>query len=610
MATTPVMSSAEIVTDQYTRSRSYADALEAKVTDFISDMGAAVVQTPVVDVRFDTTTIAPPTMEELPDLPSITPYAPQVVATPSEDVPELGGQEVQIPAFTVAAPTVTFPAAPSVSIGQVPSIPELGQVALPTAPEITIPQLPQMLSLNTPTFTGTDQHADWLQKLKDAPTLSLVRPQPLNYRKGRAYESELLEAVKARLLERIQGGTGLSPEVERLIFGRAHDREAQVMLDAEADMLRANEALGFSLPQGVTVAQLERLRREFRDKMAGHARDMAIEQAKLEQSNLQQVVAEGVQLESKLMDNALQLEQQSFEIARATADSMLQVYNAAVREFEVLLQQYNAFATTYRTLIEAESMKLEQYKAELQAEQTKASINQSLVEQYKAQISAQQSRVEIYKTQLDGARAQISMEEAKIQAAAERVRGFVATVNAETAKLDLHKTLVGAEQTKVDIYKAQVDAFTAQANIHAERARIQIAAVEAKSRVIASRYDGFRARVQAEASRAEAQSSAARTGLDAYRAAAAAVESKANMTTRIWQAKLEQYRASVEVSANAQRSNAAFALQAAGMNQEVAKVGAQTLSQLLASAWNVVSTGASTSGSVSESHSYSHQVSS
>ena len=60
----------------------------------------------------------------------------------------------------------------------------------------------------------------------------------------------------------------------------------------------------------------------------------------------------------------------------------------------------------------------------------------------------------------------------------------------------------------------------------------------------------------------------------------------------------------------AQRSNAAFAMQASQMNQDVVKTGTQTAAQLLASAWNVVSTSASSQGTLSESHNYSYQGSS
>ena len=608
MATLPTMGPAEIVTDQYTRSRAYAETLQAQVSSVMDALTDTTVETPTIDVKFDTSAITEPELEALPAQPDLGTYAAVPIAAPSEDVSALQGVTDGAPVFDVPAPVLNIPRAPEIRIGQVPTIPSVREVALPDAPELEEPTVPQMLQLRTPTMTGIDQHLDWRAKLEHMPVLDLLRPEPLRHQRGRAYESQLLEALKATLLQRMRGGTGLSPEVEAALWGRTMDREARVLLDAEADALRANESLGFPLPQGVIAQQIDRLRRDFREKMSGLNRDISIEQAKLEQSNLQQVVSEGLQLESKLMDNAMQLEQQSFEIARATADSMLQVYNAGVREFELLLQQYNSVATVYRTLIESENLKLEQLKAELQAEQTKAQINQQLVAQYEAQIKAQQSRVDIYRAQLDGARAQMGLEEAKLQAAGEQVRAFVATISAETAKLDLHKQQMAGEQQKVDIYKVQADVFTSLSSTHNERVRTGIAAIEAQSRLVASRYDGFRALVQADASRAQAHASSNQQALDSYRAAAAAGEAQANMTARIWQAKLAQYQAGVEISANAQRNNAAFVLQAQGMNQEVAKVGAQTLSQLLASAWNVVSTSATTSGGVTESHSYSHDT--
>lgn len=607
MATTPLMSSAEIVTDQYTRSRDYADTLQTQVTAMIDAMGAAPIAVPTIDVNFDMGAIEAPVIPDAGPVPTLTAHTPAVIPLPSEDVAGLDDVVLDLPQFTATPPTLNFGVAPEITIGAVPTLPTIRDVTLPDAPEVQLPSLPTMLSLSTPTFAGLNNHADWLERLKNAPTLDLVRPTALSYQRGKAYESLLLDNLKAVLNERIKGGTGLSAEVEALIWGRAVDRETRIALAAELDVVRANEALGFGLPQGVIAAQLERARRELREKVSGLSRDVAIKQAELEQSNLQQVVAEGVQLESKLMDNALQIEQQSFEAARAVADSYLQVYNAGVREFEVLMQQFNTFATVYRTLIDAETAKLEQYKAELQAEQTKAQINQSLVAQFKAQVEAQQIRVEMYRTQLQGAQTLMQVEQTKLQAAGEQVRAFVATVNAETARLDAYKTKVGAETTKVEAFKAQAQAYAAECSAKSESAKIVVTALEAKARILSSRYDGYRARVQSEASLAEIAASNSRVQLDAYRASNAATESKANMTSTIWRAKLQQYQAGIEVSANAQRSNAAFALQAAQMNQDLTKVGAQTMAQLLSSAWNVVSTSASSSGSLSESHSYSHE---
>lgn len=609
MATTPVMSSAEIVTDQFVRSRQYADNLEVKVSGMLDALAAAPVVVPLIDVSFDTSIIDAPSIPDVGPVPTMMAHTPQAVPLPSEEVAGLDDVVLNLPEFTAVPPVLNFGNAPEITIGTVPTLPGIRDVTLPDAPEVELPTLPTMLALNTPTFAGMGSHADWLERLKNAPTLDLVRPTPLVYRRGQAYESMLLDNLKAVLNERIKGGTGLSAEVEALIWGRAVDRESRLALDAELDIVRAGEALGFKLPQGVVAAQLERARRAYSEKMAGLSRDVAIKQAELEQSNLQQVVAEGVQLESKLMDNALQIEQQAFEAARAVADSHLQIYNAGVREFEVLMQQFNTFASIYRTLIDAETAKLEQYKAELQAEQTKAQINQSLVAQFKAQVEAQQIRVEMYRTQLQGAQTLMQVEQTKLQAAGEQVRAFVATVNAETARLDAYKTKVGAETTKVDAFKAQAQAYAAECSAKAESAKIIVTALEAKARIVSSRYDGYRARVQSEASLSEIAASNSRVQLEAFRASNAATESKANLTATIWRAKLQQYQAGVEVSANAQRSNAAFAMQAQGMNQDLVKTGAQTASQLLASAWNVVSTQATSTGSLTESHSYSHSAS-
>src|SRR5690606_11543356 len=127
--------------------------------------------------------------------------------------------------------------------------------------------------------------------------------------RGPGYESALLKTLQAVLAQRMQGGTGLAPAVEQAIWDRARDRETKTALAAEQDVLRASEGLGFPMPAGVTVSQLERARRDAREKLSTLSRDIAIKQADMEQQNLRESIAQTMQLEDRLLSHSTQLEQ-------------------------------------------------------------------------------------------------------------------------------------------------------------------------------------------------------------------------------------------------------------------------------------------------------------
>ena len=256
-----------------------------------------------------------------------------------------------------------FGAAPELVIGQAPALPQMREVAIPDAPDF--------LALTTHQFGGVNLHEDWLDKLDDMPELQLLEPAPFEFKRAPGYASGLLDNLKAMIASRIQGGTGLKPEAEQAIWDRSRDRETQVALAREQEVMRAAEALGFPLPSGVLAGQLADARREFHDKLSGLSRDIAIKQAGLEQANVKDAITQGLALEGQLMDQAMQLDRLSFEAAKATADHEIATHNAALERFKALLDGYRTYAMAYETVIKAEMNKVEVYKALLQAEQTK-----------------------------------------------------------------------------------------------------------------------------------------------------------------------------------------------------------------------------------------------
>lgn len=588
---------ADIVEDKYTRSIQLADAATDAVNDFQEALNGSIYTPPTVNVQWQTLP-APdlPPIPELPEMPEIELKAPG--GEPSALDATIGN--VRIDDFNIEMPALDFPAAPNLTIGQAPVLPEVRDVAIPDAPIIELPDTPEFLSLQTHTFGGINLHEDWLDKLDDIPTLSIMQPVPFSYSPGAKYASQLLDNLKATLNARIQGGTGLAPAVEQAIWDRARDRETMLALAKEQEVLRGAEALGFALPSGVMAGQLADARREYHDKLSSLSRDIAIKQAEMEQANLQQATTLALQLETTLLDDCYKLEMLAFETAKTAADNAIAAHNAAIEHFKALLAGYQAYASAYDAVIKAELNKVEVFKALLSAEETKANINRALVERFKAEIDGAMAAVQIYQARVGAAKTLVELEGTRIQAGAEQVKAFVATVNAETAKADMYRAAVGAEGTKVEAFRALTGAYAAKVGAQAEKARVEIAKLGARVQAKGLEWDGWKARLSAASAEVEAAARKSSVIVDGYRIGASAAEAQAGAVSRIWESNIKQYEAGTNITLQAAKINTDAVLHANDARMEAAKVGLATSSQRLASAWSMVSAAASISGSVTQ----------
>lgn len=589
---------AEIVQDAYNRSVSYADAMKGQLSTFVSALGTAIYAPPKVDATW--TTGAPPSVIPVPGQPNV-----RVVSfvsppgMPSSTPPTF--DDVQIDSFTGKTPTLSSLPAPVITLGTVPTLPEMNNVPVPTAPVVTLPQLPTMLSIDTHVFGGINLHEGWLGKLNDIPELTLLQPTKLQYTRGAEYASQLLDNLKATINFRLKGGSGLTPVVEQAIWDRARDRETQIALAKEREVMRGAESLGFPMPQGAAFGALADARREYHDKLAEMSRDIAIKQADLEQTNLKDAIAAATQLEGQLMDYSFKIENLAFEAAKAVADNEVQLFNSNIEHFKALLAGYQAYASAYDTIIKAELTKVEVYKTELSAEQTKAQINLALVQQYKAQIEGAMASVEIYKAQVSAAQALVSMEQARMQAAGEQIRAFVASCNAEVSKVELYKAQIGADNLKVEGYKTDVQAYSAKAGVQVEKARVSIAKYQAHTAMMSMAWDGWKAQVSAKGIEIDASAKTSGMQLDSYRIATTAAGANAELSAKVWEASMKQYEAGKNLALQAAKINTDSFIHTSDRKLEAAKVGAQVTSQQVASALNVVNTTASISGTVTQS---------
>ena len=591
-----------IVNDKYAKSVELAQSALQRSNEAANAFNASIYQPEQITARW--VTLAAPSLPPIPEMPQL----PTVSFTEPDGQP--GPLTATMPDVviddmaSIQMPELNFGQAPTLTIGQAPSLPEVREVAIPDAPEVVLPDAPQFLSLQTHTFGGVNLHEDWLDKLDTIPELSILQPAPFDYRPGARYASQLMDNLKATLNARIQGGSGIVPAVEQQIWDRARDRETQLALAREQEVMRGAEALGFPLPSGVLAGQLADARREYLDKLSGLSRDVAIKQAEMEQANLQNSIQSALQLESVLLEDTYKLELLAVEVAKSTADNAIAAHNAALEHFKALLAGYQAYASAYDTVVKAELSKVEVFRALLAAEETKANINKSLVDRYKAEIEGRMAAVEIYKARVGAAQTLVELERTRIQAGGEQVRAFVATVNAETAKADLYKAQVGAESAKVEAVGVLARAYGAKVGAQAERARAEVAKFQAQVAAKGLEWDGWKAKLSAATARVEAAARTSSVMVDGYRMGASAAEAQAGSYMRRWEADIKQYQAGQELTFRVAKANADAVMHANDMKLEASKISMATNMQQVASAWSMVSA----SAGVQSGMNYSYQM--
>jgi hypothetical protein len=600
---------AEQVESAFNRAASYAEQARSQMSSFLAALDSSIYTPPTLSVTWES--LAAPTLPALPTAPTLPTI--EFTAPGGQPAPlALSEPTIEIADFTDSAPTLTLPTAPTVSYGAAPTIPAIGDVTVPSAPTISTPAAPTYLAISTVTTPTIDLREDWLTQLETIPTLNLLEPTPYSYTRGPEYASALLDALKAKLAERIGGGSGLSTAVEQAIWDRARDRETRTAQANIDQIARSSEALGFQLPTGALAQQLREAEKNYFDKLSDLSREVALKQADLEQQNLRETITAGIQLEGQLVEYSWKMEQMAFETAKAYAQNAIDLHNAAVDQFRALLQGYETYASAYKTIIDGELGKVEIYKAQLQGEETKAQVNTALVQQYKAQIDAGMAQVDIYRAQVSAAQTLVQLEQAKIGAAGEQIKAYVAQVNAETAKVEAFKAAVDGEVTKVQAFKAQVDAYSAKVGAQAEKARAQISRYSAMYQAKASEWDGYRAAVAAEGERVRALGLQSSSLVDGYKVVATAAQAQAEQQTSVWRANIAQYEAGQNIAIQTAKINNDAVTSTNATRLDAAKVGAQVYAQLTASAYSMINASASVSAgsSMSVGYSYSNDTSS
>jgi hypothetical protein len=106
----------------------------------------------------------------------------------------------------------------------------------------------------------------------------------------------------------------------------------------------------------------------------------------------------------QLIRYANDIEQRTFDAAKFAASNAVEIYNAVVGKYRVLLEKYSTYASIYRSLIEGEKAKVDVYRATIDAERAKVDINRSLIDEQRVQIDVRNAYVALYRAELEACR--------------------------------------------------------------------------------------------------------------------------------------------------------------------------------------------------------------
>lgn len=553
------------------------------------------------------------------DWPENKPIAPTLLPLP-------GLSDFTFPVMSFSAPVWNNPEKPTAANITAPgNAPSISVLELPPVPELTLPAVPEFGSINLP--SAPDVTLPSFNAVLVDESFSLEGAS-FNWEES-PYNSPIWEVLLDKVVDGIRnGGTGLGADVEAEIWDRAQRRQ-----QAENEKLyRETEeyfaSRGWTIPPGAMAGRLAEAANEIAKNNTDLNGKIAIEQAELAQKNTQFLVDKGLNLETILRDFFTATVNRSLDAAKAITGSAIDIHKALMDAHTLKIERYKAEAAVFEIRVKAALEAVEIFKAQIEGAKVSSEVQKNLVDIYEKQIAAIETRVRLYTAQMDGVKTAASIEQLKLESFRIEVQAYEARLGGEKVRYDIYGKEVDAEQGKAQVYSEQVRAFVAEVDAVKARNDIQLShltAVATQNNLLIDQYKGqlvgYIAEIDTVAKKidgvvrgfeAEARAYSAETDAESAMYGAKTKEIEA----RIMQSRLVIEKAVAQIDAATKGYTAIKGLQVEGL-KGAANVGAQ----LSSAAMNAVNASAAfnygesmsesanygTSQSLTEQHSYQHE---
>ena len=539
------------------------------------------------------------------NLPTITPTSFGTITSNAparpglEDVPDI--PDLNIPDFESSISSLNIPNAPAwTAPPQVPDEPTVEDVAVPDMPALAMPAAPTLAEITVPTFDGLTLPVFDATAPEFAGT---ALPGILQWQEP-TYHPEIIDEVVEQLRRLWSGGSGIPPAVEQAMWARAMDRE-DLTVSRELDSVSEDFSMrGFTMPPGMQAARVDQLRQDLVLKKQGLNRELTIQIAQWQVENVRFACTQAIAAENVYVNLFLNQAQRLFEAARYQIEAQLNVYNAQVALFNARMNGYQISAQVYNTRVQAELTKIEVFKAEIEAEVARGQLNVQKVQAFTAMVDALKAQTDMYRTQMQGAEIKSTVIRNKIEVFKAQVQAYAEQVNAQKVVFDAYESQVKGEAAKAGIIDAEARAYAALiqgkssiADIGVKKAEVTIQ----KNRVL---MDAYQADLEAEKTRIQSQLSVIQSGAQAYiadtqrfSAVAQAEGTKAQVTVAAKEAELRTNVAFYQAQVQAYIGNMEQLIRKAALIIDALKAAGSISSTLAAGAMAGVHVGATLSGS-------------
>lgn len=603
-----------LVEDGWDRWADFADQAFKDAQSYVAELGDFTAQPVTVTVDFDIpddlgAPFQKPTAPEDPQLELESVDGPGTLDIPDVTTPDFG----DAPTDDLTKPSLNIPAAPDALSASAPSsAPSIADVTIPAAPDVTLPTVPTLEDIDLPTVP-TITLPTFSAELPD--DSGLVAPGDAFSFSEDDYSSTQLTALQSKISEMLSGSVGIPAAIWDQIWDRARTNEqktAQAAINAAAEEWAAR---GFSLPPGALDARIREAQQNVQNAANQLNREIAIQQAQMEVENLRIAVAQGIALESRLIQLHEGQAQRALAAAQFAFEATVNVFNAKVGLFNAQLQSYSTQAQVYRERVQAELANIEIYRAQLEGQRIIGELNQQEVEIYNARIRALNTQVELHRAQVASVQAQVDIDKTRIDSFRALVEAYGEQVRAKTAEFQAYGEQVRGELAKADLFRAETDAFSSRVEAYRtrtqalnEQARLEVETNDLRLREFAARVEKYRADLQAEVNRVSSGVQIYNGKAQVYSAELGAENARVASDTRQFQLALEKGRAEAELSLKQGEINIAQVQRLLDLERRSKEVVASVQSQLAAAAMSAVNLGAtiSSSDSVSKSCSTSY----
>jgi hypothetical protein len=517
------------------------------------------------------------------------------------------------PTFDPSVVTINIPDAPApIDTSGAPVRPTIVDPDLPPDPDVVLPAeaqslpitIPDVPVINLPTFDTTldpfdatvgNFLLDW-----NEPTYT-----PTNV-------NELSASIKLMLT----GGYAMAPAVQDMLFSAAREREDITAHKAVDDAYEDFASRNFSMPPGMLVEQVNVARQNNQLQANSFSRDVLTKAAEWQIENLRTALAQGIALESALIDQFNQMANRSLDAAKFRVQVEIDKFNLRVAAFNANVSYVNAMVAVFQAKVQEELSKLEVYKSEIDAQQLIGQINEQSVRIYTSKVQALGVIVDMYKSKLEAVQVKADLEKSKIELYRADVQAYAERLNADKTRFDAYTSQVQGESAKAGILESESRAFAATVQAYESGNNVKISTVQARLRAIEVSVTKFTAlleaekdRVQSELAAIQSQASAYSADVGRYSAQITFATQKNDLTIRAAEATVRNNMAYFDVVSKQYDSNQTRLIEAARLNVQAIQAAGTMASQLAAGAMSATHVQASLSGSGSANTSWSQSSS-